>query len=183
MVEFDSCEALGNKKPKSVIVIDISFKSNVGLKGRFGSDQDGLANIGATTAAVGENKLGLGRATSSADMLKLKGRRDEKKGRDEQTEEGADADAGATFDPESAFDAALDPMAPSASVRPPAATLKSFTPAPTVSTLKSFTPTTVGTGPSGGTASTGGTRAKAGATKDTVSERTSVLLHRFVRFL
>ena len=50
MVEFDSCEALGNKRAKSVIVIDISFKSNAGLEGRYGSDQDGLANIGATTA-------------------------------------------------------------------------------------------------------------------------------------
>ena len=111
MVEFDKCEALGNRKPKCVTVIDISFRSNVGLQGRFGSDQDGLANIGATTAAVGENKLGLGLATSSADMLKVKDRRDEKKGRVDQRDEDAGADAGVGFYPESAFDAALDPMA------------------------------------------------------------------------
>ena len=44
-VEFSECKALNYRKPRSVIIIDMSFKNAVGVKGHFGTDNDDLENI------------------------------------------------------------------------------------------------------------------------------------------
>ena len=71
MVDFEGCEAFRGKKPRSVIAVGVDYVASVGLEGRFGNSGD-LANVAASAAAITENKLHVGQASSSAKMLEKK---------------------------------------------------------------------------------------------------------------
>ena len=65
------------KHPKSILLIDLAFKSQVNLIGNFGTDKN-LADIGASAKALSEDKLGIDSAPSSDAMLNTKKRIEEK---------------------------------------------------------------------------------------------------------
>ena len=136
-VDFSTCDRLSNNKPKSVVVIDVDFYAEAGVVSHFGSDQDGLANISASAAAVAANTLTVGQGTSVADLEKSKAQK-----RDAVPASHASVDGDGASDPEAAFDSAMNPfsgnpMAAPSLLRPKASARRA--PAPT------FASTTVST--------------------------------------
>ena len=111
-VDFGNCDNLNNRKPRSAIVIDMSFRNEVGVKGHFGTDNDDLENIADNAAALTANRLKLGQGADLSTILKKKDA-DAKKAEQQEKSEEAYRQSGLgdeKFDPAALDEDRLNPL-------------------------------------------------------------------------